>query len=685
MSSPEAQQLEASVAAIQGHNNNNNSNYETNGNTNHNAWNSMKTQSAERGPRQGVERENNAVASQGLLMKKKKNNMGSSHKKKRAMANNTGNNNDDDDDDDDDDIYAQQEQHDTNQDDDDEFFDRPLWESRGGTTTTTTTAAERSLIKTIRFMQKIYKRLYGDKLPPQEMLRTLCLASTLFFMIGGYWTLRSLKDPIVTALCGVRAIPRAKMLSVFVVLAVVSIYNYLLDSEIPRHRLFYMFGTFYFLLFMTIALLLMHPTIGLANEQPNPWRILGWISYCSIESFGSVMVSLFWSFANSNFSLETAKASYGVMVALAQVGSILGPTFVNRFSKTIGVAKCYMLGALCMLLLQGTMYTYIRNYGAQERNVKQQQQQQQQQPVKKKEKAGVLEGLHLFVKYNYVKGIFAISCLFMVEVTIVDFTMKLLAKEYFADEFPCEPGMSCYSYNTEEEHGMSQEATAEFTAFMGFFGQATNTLSFLLSLLGTSAVIRFLGLRLTLLLFPTLCLCVIIFVRLYPTLYVVFGAMMTLKACSYALNNPTKEMLYQPTSAAVRYKAKSWIDIFGARGSKALGSLVTNFFSDSASHLVSNGSFVGMAVASFLIWNARFMGRKFDDYMSTGYVVGEEPAAGDHIIIDEDKNIEMASAQNEVEDTSCAIYEEDDANADDDDDDSGEGGQEETKAEVQMV
>ena len=229
-----------------------------------------------------------------------------------------------------------------------------------------------------------------------EMLRTLSLASTLFFMIGGYWLLRSLKDPIVMALCQVQAIPKAKMLSVFVILAVISVYNYFLDSDIPRHRLFYVFGSFYFCVFMVIALLLMHPTIGLANEQPSQWQNLGWISYGSIEPFG-FMVSFFWSFANSNFSLETAKASYGVMVAMAQVGSILGPALVHHFSKPFGVAKLYMVGTLCMLLLQGTMYLYISTYGATERNAT-------TAKPKKKQGAGVLEGLHLFQKHNYVKG-----------------------------------------------------------------------------------------------------------------------------------------------------------------------------------------------------------------------------------------------------------------------------------------
>ena len=407
----------------------------------------------------------------------------------------------------------------------------------------------------------------------------------------------------------------------------------------------------------------MHPTIGLDNQQPDPSRLLGWISYCGIESFGSVMVSLFWSFANSNISLETAKASYCVMVASAQVGSIIGPTIVNQFASKIGVAKVYLVGALCMLLLQCTMYNYIMKYGAGVQSAV------PEATGKKKEKPGILEGLHLFAKYNYVKGIFAISCLFMVEVTIVDFTMKVLARDFFADKYPCEIGMSCYS--TNGEHGMSESATQKLTEFMGFFGQATNTLSFLFSLFGTSAIIRYLGLRLTLLLFPTMCLGVIIFVRLYPSLNVVFGAMMMLKASSYALNNPTKEILYQPTSTAVKYKAKSWIDIFGARGSKALGSLVTNAFSDSAEHLVSNGSLVGMCVASFLIWNATFMGRKFDDYTESGFVVGEDTEVQTHEALEE-QNIQMATIQNEDKDTSCAMNSDDEEEGDDDDEDEVE-------------
>uniref|UniRef100_A0A7S2YJ84 ADP,ATP carrier protein n=1 Tax=Entomoneis paludosa TaxID=265537 RepID=A0A7S2YJ84_9STRA len=296
------------------------------------------------------------------------------------------------------------------------------------------------------------------------------------------------------------------------------------------------------------------------------------------------------------------------------------------------------------------MYMYVSIYGTAERNVA-----TGGEAPKKKESAGVLEGVYLFIQHNYVKGIFAISCLFMVEVTIIDFTMKVLARNHFAEEHPCEPSMACYDHEFGN-HGMTEDATAAVTKFLGLFGQATNGLSFVMSLLGTSAVIRYLGLRLTLLLFPSLCLFVIIMVRLRPTLYVVFLAMILLKGFSYSLNNPTKEMLYQPTSQAVRYKAKSWIDTFGARGSKALGSVVTNAFSYSADVLVANGSLVGIAVASFLIFNANFMGKKFDEYMESGHIVGEENSG---VAEDGGAHVEMGIAQNEVADTSCAIDEDD--------------------------
>jgi AAA family ATP:ADP antiporter len=90
---------------------------------------------------------------------------------------------------------------------------------------------------------------------------------------------------------------------------------------------------------------------------------------------------------------------------------------------------------------------------------------------------------------------------------------------------------------------------------------------------------------------------------------VVFGVMMVIKGMSYALNNPTKEILYQATSTSIKFKCKSWIDTFGQRSSKAAGSIITNQFASSMIDLVNYGSGLGIVMSAFLIWVSQWMGK----------------------------------------------------------------------------
>jgi AAA family ATP:ADP antiporter len=40
-------------------------------------------------------------------------------------------------------------------------------------------------------------------------------------------------------------------------------------------------------------------------------------------------------------------------------------------------------------------------------------------------KGGVMEGLSLLMKFDFVKGIFALSCLYMIQTTVFDYIMKV--------------------------------------------------------------------------------------------------------------------------------------------------------------------------------------------------------------------------------------------------------------------
>jgi AAA family ATP:ADP antiporter len=94
-------------------------------------------------------------------------------------------------------------------------------------------------------------------------------------------------------------------------------------------------------------------------------------------------------------------------------------------------------------------------------------------------------------------------------------------------------------------------------------------------------IIKRFGLTNTLIAFPVLMLVCTVLVWVSPSLWTVFAVMMVIKGMTYALQNPTKEILYQMTSTSIKFKCKSWIDTFGQRSSKAAGSLITNQFATS--------------------------------------------------------------------------------------------------------
>src|SRR5579871_2774752 len=143
-------------------------------------------------------------------------------------------------------------------------------------------------------MQKIKRALWGD-LSRAEAEKFTLLALTFLFVIGTYWLMRPLKDGLFVSIVGRDYLPWAKIVSVLFIIPLVLVYAKLVNV-VFKQRLFYIFCTIYAGFFILLAFLLKAPEIGLDNTIASPNRILGWTIYVMIESFGSLLVSLFWSF-----------------------------------------------------------------------------------------------------------------------------------------------------------------------------------------------------------------------------------------------------------------------------------------------------------------------------------------------------------------------------------------------------
>lgn len=428
-------------------------------------------------------------------------------------------------------------------------------------------------------MLKRMVRFFWIGLTAKEIRRLSLLACTYLFIVGTYWLMRPLKDALFMRIVGKCYLPYAKIASVLIMIPLILIYSKLVDL-VQKHRLFYIIFLFYAILFLGIAYFVAHPTIGLANPVLDKGRILGWVIYLSIESFGSLAVALFWSFVASTNDTNSAKKGYALIICGAQIGSVVGP-LLARMASVIGVTTLLLVVVCGIMIVPFLVSYFVKNYSkfAPECIIKDSDASTKQIDAS----TGPIEGLRLLLSKPYLLGILGLITLYEIIGTIIDYQMKFLADGI------------CPSVET-------------LTELLGAYGFYANLLALVISLIGTSFLIRRLGLIFSLILFPTLVGFLVLFVWINPSLYSFFVAMIMLKGFSYALNKPCVEIMYIPTSSDIKFKAKSWIDVFGSRFAKSFGAAINAIFVD-MSTLLFFGSIISLGMVGLWIVLALYVGK----------------------------------------------------------------------------
>ncbi len=398
--------------------------------------------------------------------------------------------------------------------------------------------------------------LYGS-LSLETRRKIAWLSLCLFVIIGGFWLLDSLKDTVLEKSIGMEYQPQVKVLSLLLTLALVVQYNRIIDFVL-KPVLFYVVGGCYTGVFTVMALVLFFTEkadhIDGSKTPPStatvfvshPPAILGWLSYVAIESYISVTIGLFWAYVNTSVDLEEAKACYGIIIAGAQVGAILGSTTAT-FASTenmrhpLRVSTLYLIGGLTPALMSCIIYMFERTFttiSLREREVTDNGMRQGQRPAPAAG-MGIVEtfksGFRLMTSHRYLPLLMGVSCLYEVVLTVIDYEMKVLAVNKYRN--------GVY---------LSPHSEGDFTAIMGHFGQTTNFLSLAMSFFGTSLIVRSLGLPLAISIFPCLLILGVFISTAAPSLPTLFIIVSVLKSLTYSLGEPCKEMLYMVTSDNVK-------------------------------------------------------------------------------------------------------------------------------------
>jgi len=450
---------------------------------------------------------------------------------------------------------------------------------------------------------------------PQERLKVVLLTLGFLCTIGGYTIAKELKDSIFVSIVGREYVPLAKMISMFVLIPSILFYSRLVDI-LRRYQLLYFYCILYGVAGLVSVYFLGHPVIGLPNTDTGPYRLFGWIFYFLFEGYSPFVVSVFWAFTNSITSPTAAKNNYTIMIAGSKFGGmimcalgiwLLTPdvttgqlifSHVASHQILLGVASCMLLCVPFIInhMMKKVPGKYLHGYEAAYRAEK-----------IRSTRTGLMgtfeslfSGLIMFVRYPYVLGMFGMIFFWEVVSVVVQYWRLAIGQS-------------------------STSTISEFTKFLFESVFFVHMAGFIIVLFGTRAVINFLGERKSLILVPTITGILLIYYLRVQSATAVLIVYVLMRSVNYAFAYPLRESLYIPTTKEMKFKSKSWIDAFGAKVAKGVGSGY-NFLSSqfAASALFTMHSLFFVIIIGLWVITAQLLGKRFEKAIENNEVIGLE-------------------------------------------------------------
>lgn len=461
-------------------------------------------------------------------------------------------------------------------------------------------------------LKSFFKYIFA--IEPEDRMKVLLLTISFFLVIGGYTVVREIKDAIFTSIVAGsqrKYLVYAKMISMIILIPALFLHARLVD-KLRTHYLLYFYTAFYGFAGLICAYFLGHPSIGLSNTIASPDRIFGWLFYFLIEGYSPFVVSVFWAFANSITSPESAKNNYTVMIAGSKIGGILTALIscwlltsyifndIVNHQLLMGVSSLILLTVpfVVFLLIKLVPGKNLHGYEAAYQVDIERHKEEEKKHGLVSNLASMLEGLWLLFKYPYVLGIFGLS--FFFEVINQAFKIENIV------------------------FGVSSATNLSgFSSFLLTQAMFVHIAGLIVVLFGTRAIIKALGEKKALVLVPTLTGLSVLYFVFRQSQFAATVAFVVSRSINYAFAVPLRESLYIPTIKEVQFKSKSWIDGFGTKFAKSFAAFFnsqTDGLSDSV-RLTFQAAFFSVTIFAWFI-SSYALGKRFERAVERNEVIG---------------------------------------------------------------
>lgn len=255
------------------------------------------------------------------------------------------------------------------------------------------------------------------------------------------------------------------------------------------------------------------------------------LMYIWKEIYMVVLMETYWSYADIVFSMNTAKHTYGLAMAISSLGGVLGNLVVGPTASLIGTkfALCFLL----LFLIVGFLISILNRDIADEK------------PSNKKTSFDIF-GFKILFKSKYLVPLGVLACLVQIFVGLIDYQFNGMLRDAYI--------------NTDMR-----------TEIIGQIHATVNFISFVIQL-SMGPILRIFGMGATFKAIPMLLMGAVILFLFIPQFSIFIAVKIANKTFDYSLFRGIKEMLYIPLSREEKTQGKGLIDIFIYRLARGLSS-----------------------------------------------------------------------------------------------------------------
>jgi ATP/ADP translocase len=175
-------------------------------------------------------------------------------------------------------------------------------------------------------------------LGPAQRTKAALLFAWFFLTIATLWLLKPVRTASLLAHLGAAETPYVRLGSVVVVAAVVALYSRA-ASGLSRRRLMLGVTTLFALVLLAFWLMM-----RLGGEALGAQRWFVWAVYILVDVYATVMVGVFWTYANDVVTPTEADALYGPVGLGGILGGVAGGVFVDALALPV-VGMSFVLAA----------------------------------------------------------------------------------------------------------------------------------------------------------------------------------------------------------------------------------------------------------------------------------------------------------------------------------------------------